>query len=133
VTEISSSALNVLRGYRWPGNIRELRNVIERAVLLCSGTTIEPVDLPLDKMLADLERRAAPARASRRAPGRADTPITVLPDALGQRQRLIEALEACDGNQTRAAELLGISRRTLVNWMNKYDLPRPRKDKRRRD
>jgi DNA-binding NtrC family response regulator len=45
-----------------------------------------------------------------------------------ERQRIIDALKACGGNQTRAAEMLGISRRTLVNRLDQYDLPRPRKE-----
>ena len=45
-----------------------------------------------------------------------------------ERQRIIDALKTCGGNQTRAAEMLGISRRTLVNRLDQYDLPRPRKE-----
>jgi DNA-binding NtrC family response regulator len=65
-----------------------------------------------------------PATASSRLP-RADS----LKDAVSdlERQRITDALRSCGGNQTKAAELLGISRRTLVNRLDQYELPRPRK------
>ena len=46
---------------------------------------------------------------------------------VSERERILEALERCGGNQTRAARLLGVSRRTLINRLEEYDLPRPRK------
>jgi DNA-binding NtrC family response regulator len=60
---------------------------------------------------------------------RSARPTDSLKDAVSdlERQRIVDALKACGGNQTRAAEMLGISRRTLVNRLDQYDLPRPRK------
>jgi transcriptional regulator with PAS, ATPase and Fis domain len=96
--------LMLLRGYHWPGNVRELKNVMERAVLLCDGPELLPEHLPADRMAA--------------APAADDDP---------ERTRITRALAATFGNQTRAAELLGISRRTLVTKIEKLALPRPRK------
>jgi len=55
-----------------------------------------------------------------------EMPVTAAPDD-GERARILAALEECAGNQTRAAEMLGISRRTLVSRLSEYNLPRPRK------
>jgi DNA-binding NtrC family response regulator len=87
--------------------------MMERAVLLCGGTTILPEHMPLDKLLAatpapEVELGKAPA-------GPAE-----------ERQQILAALERCAGNQTRAAKMLGISRRTLVTRLGDYALPRPR-------
>lgn len=100
-----------LRGHSWPGNVRELKNVIDRAVLL--GGDVVTSDL--------VELGAAPARA----PVQGAPPSVPEPD--DERARIVKALEACGGNQTRAAKMLGISRRTLTNRLNRYNLPRPRK------
>jgi DNA-binding NtrC family response regulator len=118
---LSAEALGYLERHRWPGNVRELRNVIERAAVLSLGSAIEPADLPppitglalADGSLSGGERRTDPADP-------AD------PAADADRQRIIAALEQCAGNQTRAAKLLGISRRTLVNRLATHDIPRPR-------
>ncbi len=108
---LSAALLDELHRYAWPGNIRELRNVIERAVLLCSDDELRPEHVVLDK------------RGS-----------TVLVDAGGpddahalERRRVLDALDRCAGNQTQAAKLLGISRGTLVARLDEYGLPRPRK------
>ena len=113
--ELTRAAAEQLRSYAWPGNVRELRNVAERAVLLAGDEPIGPEHLPLDKMRATL------------APPPSDLKSGV--DDY-ERRRIIEALEQCSGNQTRAAKLLGISRMTLSTRMDAYGLPRPRKDKR---
>jgi transcriptional regulator with PAS, ATPase and Fis domain len=121
--ELSSAALALLESYPWPGNVRELRNVIERAVLLCEGTTILPQHLPQHVS-------APPAR-----PGSAEFEGYVSQrerreiDRENERRRIVAALDRCSGNQTEAAALLGISRRTLITRMEDYELPRPRKDK----
>ena len=114
---LTDAALAVLRGHSWPGNVRELKNVIERAVILASDDVIDADAFPRDKMRATVV--AAHVRGVH-----ADAP----PDpAAEERRRLLDALETCAGNQTHAAKLLGISRRTLINKLEKYALPRPRK------
>jgi transcriptional regulator with PAS, ATPase and Fis domain len=109
---LSPEALAVVTAYRWPGNARELRNALERAALLCGPSrVIAPEHLP----------------AEVRAPGAAgsDTPLTG-----SERERIEEALRRCAGNQTHAARMLGISRRTLVNRLRELDIPRPRSPRR---
>ena len=114
--EISAIALDWLVRYRWPGNIRELRNLIERAVLLCTGGAITQHHLPLDKL------EAGPADALP-----VPVPAAAAPD--DERARIAAVLDQCGGNQTRAAVVLGISRRTLVNRLDAYGLVRPRKSR----
>ena len=119
---ISSRALELLRRHAWPGNVRELRNVIGRAAVLCAGNEILPEHLP-----PAFERPPTPPRpeAPVAAPGGGA-------DLQGEirsleRARIIEALDSCAGNQSKAAERLGISRRTLVSRIAEFGLPRPRK------
>jgi transcriptional regulator with GAF, ATPase, and Fis domain len=128
--ELDEAALTFLIHYAWPGNIRELKNVMERAVLLCNGGRITLADLPCERMA----RRHVPATLRETEDdGSAElaelgAPITTTePPAAGEREKIVAALEQCAGNQTRAARLLGIGRRTLIVRMDKYDLPRPRK------
>jgi transcriptional regulator with GAF, ATPase, and Fis domain len=144
---LSSAALEWLQRYDWPGNVRELRNCIERAVLLCEDT-IELEHLPTDKTTRTLPDRfahAAPAPVTIKPPpppGSSDVDMAedTLPGsyaseaerslrqgAQGERDRILEALSLCAGNQTRAAKELGISRRTLVARLAEYRIPRPRK------
>ncbi len=117
---ITDDALALLRAHAWPGNVRELRNAIERAVLLARGAPIGPDHLP-DRL---------------RAPPIAPTPAAAVPPAAGwwqpdaadrERARIIAALEAAGGRQAQAAELLGMSRRTLLNRLDQLAIPRPRK------
>jgi DNA-binding NtrC family response regulator len=117
--QFSEPALALLRGYSWPGNVRELRNVIERALILASRNAIDVGDLPVDKMRAVY---AASPTGSTQPP-----PIAQASEEADERRRVLEALETCAGNQTHAARLLGISRRTLINKLEKFALPRPRK------
>jgi two-component system, NtrC family, response regulator AtoC len=120
---LAPEALGYLERHRWPGNVRELRNVIERAAVLASGDLIVPADLPsqLTRVAGSAIRADGSSPPSKPAPRRA-------PDAsAGERERIIDALDRCAGNQTRAAKLLGISLRTLVNRLAEHDIPRPRK------
>jgi two-component system, NtrC family, response regulator AtoC len=106
---LGQDALDALRRHDWPGNVRELRNAIEHAVVLANGGDIEAQHLP------DTLGSGAPARAGgdmRRQV--ADT----------ERAAIQQALEAEDGNQTRAARRLGISRRALIYKLAKHGLAR---------
>ncbi|HKA90115.1 MAG TPA: sigma 54-interacting transcriptional regulator [Haliangiales bacterium] len=125
---ISPEAMTVLERYSWPGNIRELRNVIERAVLLCVGTVILPEHLPLEKMKATLTGTQVSVPDDPTPPtGRGGAvPVKSELHAL-ERQRILDALKDCAGNQTKAAKLLGMSRRTFLNRLDAYGISRPRK------
>jgi DNA-binding NtrC family response regulator len=125
---LSAEALELLRGYGWPGNIRELRNMMERAVVLCSGEEITAEHLPAQKMRRPADQGVLPAVPPTPAPLAAASPGVALREekAVAERRAIIDALERCAGNQTRAAELLGISRRTLCSRLKEYNIPRPR-------
>ena len=91
---MSRGARARLEQHAWPGNIRELRNVIERAALVCDGDEITEDDLQLGA--------AEPAASSS---GSLHADVESL-----ERKRILEALESCGGNQTRAAQQYGITR-----------------------
>jgi DNA-binding NtrC family response regulator len=117
----------LLEAYAWPGNIRELKNVVERAVLLSTGPIIGPEHLPLEKLAPAAVRPAGPTPlppGGPTPPPRVDTQKLPAPT---EREKIIAALEACAGNQSRAAELLSMPRRTFVNKLDLYKIPRPKK------
>jgi len=124
--------LQILDQYSWPGNIRELKNMIERAVLLCDGPAIGLDHLPAEKLdpvrgpkpTPSPHQPLAAAATKPAAPAERSRSIT----QQNERLRIIEALNACAGNQSRAAERLGISRRTLVTKLDTYRIPRPKKN-----
>jgi transcriptional regulator with PAS, ATPase and Fis domain len=132
---LSPDALAELRAHTWPGNVRELRNVIERAVLLSDGPEIRPEHLSLSPLGAgDMGRESAPPPSSTgNLPWQEPAPPSENPQGLSEelqateRRRILEALERYAGNQTRAAEALGISRRSLIHRLETYGVPRPRK------
>jgi len=112
----SSEALDCLMTYRWPGNVRELENVIERALVLSQASTMTPADLPQYVANGNGEPHATPQpviRGEKR-----------LSEAVDQfEQELIRnALVEADYNQTRAAELLGTTRRILKYKMDKLGI-----------
>jgi len=113
---LSSAALAMLVGYAFPGNLRELRNAMDHAGAACEGDVVLPEHLPA--RIAGVGS-APPPMSGVREVGTALAAI--------ERRRIDEALSSCGGNQTRAAEMLGISRRTLVGRLSEYGMPRPRK------
>jgi two-component system, NtrC family, response regulator AtoC len=125
---LSADALEALRRHSWPGNIRELRNVLERAVVLCTGDVVTAEHVPVARQgrVSKVVSLAAYSRPSPEAPTWLN-PAPLTDKALVERRRIEEALELCAGNQSRAAKVLGISRATLVSRLNLYGMPRPRK------
>ena len=107
VSAVDPAAMRVLEQYNWPGNVRELRNVMERAVILSTGAFIEPKHLP---PLAS-EKVDAAGGAISLEPG-----VTV---EEAERRLILLTLEHTHDNKTRAAEILGISLKTLHNKLNK--------------
>jgi DNA-binding NtrC family response regulator len=130
---ISKEARVVLEHYSWPGNIRELKNVIERAVLLCTGDEIEPEHLPIEKMkelvLDTVPRNDGPRLVDSDDDHDLDMATSPgSPDIMSnERARILDALAKCAGNQSRAAKLLGISRGTLISRLDSLGIARPRK------
>lgn len=104
-------AMDLLMRHPWPGNVRELENVVERAVILSRGDTITPAQFP--SVIQDLEKDEADVGVDL-TPGRA------LKDV--ERQMIIRTLEEAGGNRTHAAEILGISRRTLQLKLKEYGI-----------
>jgi DNA-binding NtrC family response regulator len=117
IAGVSPEALACLRAHPWPGNIRELRNAIERAIMLGRGEQIELGDLPPDIRAGGA---SVPAAAGPGPTDRADLPM---PSAELDRRNLLAALAATKGNKTRAAALLGIDRVTLYNRLKALDKP----------
>jgi DNA-binding NtrC family response regulator len=123
---LADETLRLLENYPWPGNVRELRNVIERGAVLCSGDVLRAEHLPQRVLTGGVSRASTPPSSLDGA--REDALARARHELQGiERHRILEALEQCGGNQTRAAEALGISRRTLVYRLGDLGLPRPRK------
>lgn len=110
---ISRPAMTLLERYGWPGNVRELKNVIERAVILEEGSELLPAHLP--------EEMKPGGRALDLQPGYRLPPGGIDLEAL-ERDLIRQAMEQVDGNKTRAAGLLGLTRDTLRYRIEKHDL-----------
>jgi DNA-binding NtrC family response regulator len=106
---LTPAAVSLLEQYRWPGNVRELRNAIERAILLVDRSYLEPQDFTLTRTVSPVEF-TLPAEGVK------------LEDV--ERQLLTQALERAGGNQTQAAQLLGINRDQVRYRIEKFGLPR---------
>jgi two-component system response regulator PilR (NtrC family) len=123
---LAADALEALKGYAYPGNVRELENVLERAAALCDAQTIRKGDLGLP----DSDPAAAPTQTAAAAVGRRaddappppdDLPLPKYLEAI-ERQRIVAALEKTRWNRTAAAELLGVSFRTLRYRLKKLEI-----------
>ncbi len=111
LTGIAQEAIVALRAYEWEGNVRELENVIERAVVLCKGDTVTVLDLP-EELRGDTGQEYPPA---------GDRTLTEIVESF-ERQILVRALERNGGSQTKTARELGIKRTTLRYKMDKYGM-----------
>ncbi len=115
VQEISTVAMQILMDYHWPGNVRELENVVERAVVLSTGEVLDESLLPSNL-----------TEPSPIGPAKLDLPQNgfALKEAVSayERQIIVRALEACDGVQKHAAEMLQVKPTTLHEMMKRLDI-----------
>jgi transcriptional regulator of acetoin/glycerol metabolism len=132
---ISPEAMEIIRSYSWPGNIRELENVLERVTYLMPGSTITPEDLPIELQSVDEPAQPAARVVSLSATHHPPQPLSSSAtsqraqqialkeqSASAEMQAILDALEASHGQVTQAATSLGISRTTLWRKMAKYGL-----------
>jgi len=112
VATVSEAVLNAFKNYGWPGNVRELRNTLERAVIVCEGPVIETNHLPPGFGHAP----------SRPVLDDADSIRVGVGTTVGEAERLLilKTLESTNNNKTRAADVLGISLKTLHNKLKEY-------------
>ncbi len=121
ITGVAKETLALMQRYHWPGNIRELRNVIERAMVLCDGQEILPAHLPaeLAETIVPLDRSGLSRLRLELPPGGLDLEKLV---AQLEQSLIKEALARTGGNQNEAARLLSISRDQLRYRLEKYNL-----------
>jgi sigma-54 dependent transcriptional regulator, acetoin dehydrogenase operon transcriptional activator AcoR len=119
---IEMDALERLVAYPWPGNIRELRNVIRTALAICEGGVVRQIDLPREiREHAAASPRIAASAAAPAAPG-APLSAPANPLQAAERATLVAMIENCRGNMTRTAELLGMSRTTLYRKLKRHEI-----------
>jgi DNA-binding NtrC family response regulator len=111
-------ALEALRHHRWPGNVRELRNAVQRAYILAEGATIDAACLPLDE--SGTRRESGPFLTVRVGSSIAEV----------ERRLIYATLEQCGGRREKAAELLGVSMKTLYNRLREYQTEEAAEDAR---
>ena len=129
---VSPETMAILRDYRWRGNVRELENVVERALLLCDGKEIKPHNLLMHSQMGKQSINQDLARATTSQPTleSAEEIPESKDSALGievgmsmkeaEKKLIFETLRETGGNRTKAAKILGISIRTLRNKLNEY-------------
>ncbi len=110
---ISNEAMELLMSYAWPGNVRELKSAFEYAFVTCQELVIQPYHFPPTVNSAKLSVK--------------NTKKPLLNRTDMKKKQLIEALESAGGNQSRAAEFLGISRVTVWNRMKRYGITAQKK------
>ncbi len=107
ITGVEAECLEVLKSYRWPGNVRQLRNVIERALIVSRGPLITIADLP-----PDMKRTTGSSSSFELRLGMSLDEV--------ERELIMRTIEFTGGNKSRAAEVLGISLKTLYNRLERY-------------
>jgi DNA-binding NtrC family response regulator len=112
VTGISEAAREYLLNYQWPGNVRELKNIIERAMILSNGNEILPDHLPIEL------RKGQMAGVGDQAPDKTED----LALEIVEKKHIKDVLILMDGNKSKAARMLGISRSTLREKLKKYSI-----------
>ena len=118
---LSAEAIAKLKAYHWPGNVRELENIMHRAVLMAQGNVIEEMAI-----LLPVSHRPAPVMNEPAAQPSIENPVSKRSDLVGrtvddvEKELIIDTLSHCLGNRTQAAQILGISIRTLRNKLNQY-------------
>ena len=129
---VSPETMAILRDYRWRGNVRELENVVERALLLCDGKEIKPHNLLMHSQMGkqSINQDLARATTSQPTPESAEEIQESKDSALGievgmsmkeaEKKLIFETLRETGGNRTKASKILGISIRTLRNKLNEY-------------
>ena len=129
---VSPETMAILRDYRWRGNVRELENVVERALLLCDGKEIKPHNLLMHSQMGkqsinqDLARATTSQPTSKGAEEISESKDSALGIEVGmsmkeaEKKLIFETLRETGGNRTKAAKILGISIRTLRNKLNEY-------------
>ncbi|SQB28889.1 acetoacetate metabolism regulatory protein AtoC [Citrobacter koseri] len=115
IIEIDPSAMSLLTAWPWPGNIRELSNVIERAVVMNTGAVIFAEDLPT-------QFRQSVSHASGIKPAQPGERNLKEEIKREERRIIMEVLEQQEGNRTRTALMLGISRRALMYKLQEYGI-----------
>ncbi len=112
VANVSDAVLQMFTNYSWPGNVRELRNTLERAVIVCEGTLVEPRHLPPNFGSSGVKAAASDGDGIRLEVG------TTVEEA--EKMLILKTLATTNNNKTRAAEILGISLKTLHNKLKEY-------------
>jgi transcriptional regulator with GAF, ATPase, and Fis domain len=124
VTQIEDDAVAALKAHPWPGNVRELENVLESAVVMAEGPAVTVQDLPTEVSRAYAEALKQPRR---KWEGEEAVPVHGIRAEREERnqrerERLVRALAAADGNKAEAARALGLKRSTLVSRLKKHGL-----------
>ena len=128
VRGIAPDALELLESLDWPGNVRQLRNVIEKMVVLANGETLTREDVPEElTVMTSAGQDSGMAGSSQGSTPPPGTPSVQLPGAPtslaeAEKEQILAALKACGGNKSKAALQLGISRRTLHRKLNEWSL-----------
>src|ERR1700759_1037752 len=118
-------AMQHLVAHPWPGNIRELANVIQTALAICEGGVVRRIDLPREIRESDSNMTACSTPTSMQGviSGLGEMSATMNPLKAAERAALVRVIAECRGNMTRVAAQLGMSRNTLYRRMKRHAIP----------